>query len=98
MISIHTPDTVTNEYGERVQTYHVSYTTRARVMNDRGGRELQNGEVFNSYRKTFLIRSYVPISERDLIEYKGKKYRVITIDDRTEDFNDKEVITELVNE
>lgn len=81
-----------------MQNYAVSYTTRARVINDRGGRDLANGEVFNSYAKTFLVRSYVPISERDLIQFKGKKYRVLSIDDRTEDYNDKQVITELINE
>ena len=98
VIKVETPDTIINEYGERVQTYHVSYTTRARVIHDRGSRDLANGEVFNSYSKTFLVRSYVPVSERDLIQYKGKKYRILTIEDRTEDYNDKQIVTELLNE
>lgn len=98
VINVLSPQSTKNEYGELVQEYVVTYTTRARVVNDRGSRDLANGEVFNSYSKTFLVRSYVPVSERDLIQYKGKKYRVITIDDRTETSNDKQIVTELINE
>lgn len=98
VINVLSPQSTKNEYGELVQDYAVSYTTRARVIHDRGSRDLANGEVFYSYSKTFLVRSYVPITEKDLIQYKGKKYRVITIDDRTETSNDKQIVTELLNE
>lgn len=97
-IKILTPKTTVNEYGEKIQEYSVSYKTRARVIHDNGSRENSNGEIFYPYQKTFNIRSYVPLTEFDLIEFESKRYRVITIENRIEDRNDKLVITELIND
>lgn len=98
IIQVLTPTTTVNEYGEQIQEYNLKYTTRARVLHDSGSRVNENGEIFYPYQKTFNIRSYVPIAEFDLIEFEGKRYRVITIENRIEDQNDKLVITELINE
>ena len=98
IIKILTPTTTVNEYGEQIQEYNLKYTTRARVLHDSGSRTNENGEIFYPYQKTFNIRSYVPITEFDLIEFESKRYRVITIENRIEDQNDKLVITELINE
>lgn len=97
-IKILTPQSEINEYGEKVQEYKLKYTTRARVLHDNGTRENNNGEIFYPYQKTFNVRGYVPVDEFDLIEYKGKRYRITTIDDRLEDFNDKLIITDLIND
>ena len=97
-INILSPQTETNEYGEQVQTYTLKYKTRARVLHDNGNRSLENGEIVYPYQKTFNIRSYVPVTEYDLIEFEDKRYRIITIENRIETHNDKLVITELINE
>lgn len=97
-IKILAPQTKINEFGEQVQQYIEKYKTRARVLHDSGTRTTENGEIFYPYQKTFNVRSYVPITEIDLIEFEDKKYRVITIENRIETNNDKLVITELVND
>lgn len=97
-ITILKPVSETNEFGELVQDYEFKYKTRARVLHDNGSRATENGEIFYPYQKTFNIRSYVPITEYDLIVFESKRYRVITIENRIEDNNDKLVITELIND
>lgn len=97
-IKILAPKTEINEFGEQVQEYEIKYSTRARVFHDNGSRTTENGEIFYPYQKAFNIRSYVPITEFDLIEFENKRYRVITIENRIEDYNDKLVITELIND
>lgn len=98
IIKILEPKTEINEFGEQVQEYVLKYKTRARVLHDSGSRTTENGEIFYPYQKTFNVRSYVPITEFDVIEFEGKRYRVITIENRIEDYNDKLVITELIND
>lgn len=98
MIEIFRPTSEVNEYGEKIQTYGLIYSTRARVEHNGGNRTNTNNEIFHDYQKAFTVRNYVPIQETDLIEYNGKRYRVLTIEDRKHDFNDKVVITELINE
>ena len=96
-ITILTPKTTINEFGEQVQEYEFKYKTRARVLHDNGSRDIVNGEIFYPYKKSFNVRSYVPINEFDIIEFEGHQYRVVTIDNRIEKTNDKLVVTELIN-
>lgn len=96
-ITILTPKTTINEFGEQVQEYEEKYKTRARVLHDNGSRNIENGEIFYPYQKSFNVRSYVPINEFDIIEFEGHQYRIITIDNRIERSNDKLVVTELIN-
>lgn len=98
VITILTPTSNVNEFGEKVQTYSIRYTTRARVEHDSGTRSNENNEIFYSYQKSFTVRSYVPVNEFDLIQYNGKKYRITSIDDRIKTHNDKLIITELIND
>lgn len=98
IINIYSPTSTVNEFGEKVQTYSLSYRTRAKVDHNSGLRDNQNNEVFYTYQKTFTVRSYVPINEFDQVDYNGKRYRILTIEDRTKDYNDKQIITELINE
>lgn len=98
VINILSPTSTVNEFGEKVQSYDVTYTTRARVEHNNGSRGNENNEIFYSYQKTFTVRSYVPVTEFDLVEYNKKRYRIITIDDRIKVNNDKLIITELIND
>lgn len=98
VIKILTPTSTINEFGEKVQSYNVTYCTRARVEHDSGHRSNENNEIFYSYQKSFTVRSYVPVTEFDLVEYNGKRYRILSIDDRIKVNNDKLIITELIND
>lgn len=97
VITILAPETTINEFGEQVQEYKFKYKTRSRVLHDNGSRDIVNGEIFYPYRKSFDVRSYVPVTEFDIIEFEGHQYRVITIDNRIEHTNDKVIVTELIN-
>lgn len=98
IIKVLSPSSTTNSFGELIQTFTPTYRTRARVDHQSGNREIENNEIYYAYTKTFQVRSYVPVTEKDLIEYKGKRYRIITIEDRKEDENDKILTTEQINE
>lgn len=98
VIKILSPTSTVNEFGEKIQSYSVTYTTRARVDHNSGTRSNENNEIFYSYQKTFTVRSYVPVTEFDLVEYNTKKYRIITIEDRIKEYNDKLILTELIND
>lgn len=98
IIRIYSPTSTVNEYGEKVQTYVKTYETRARVLHDNGTRTTENNEIFYSYQKTFNVRSYVPVTEFDQIEYNDKRYRILSIEDRVKTSNDKLIITELIND
>lgn len=56
-----------------------------------------NQEEFFAYTVTFTVRSYVPVTERDQIEFRGKRFRILTIEER-ELQNDKVIRAELINE
>lgn len=97
IIEILSPTNTKNEFGEIIQEYKVTYRTRAKVSNQSGNRTMENNEIFYMYNKTFQVRSYVPVKDRDLIRFKGNDYRILTIEDRKEEENDKIIYTELVN-
>ena len=86
-----------NPYGEKTGIWENKFTTRARIINDSGNRNLENEEIVFNYYKTFQMRSYVPITEDDRIKWDEKYYRVLTIEHR-KDLNDIIVKTELINE
>ena len=97
VINILSPKEVVNDYGERTTTYTKSYTTRARVEYNNGGRRNENDEIVFDYSKTFTIYPYVPVVETCIIEWQKRQYRILTIEYRRE-FNELIINTELINE
>ncbi len=97
VVKIFQPQETVNEYGERTTEYVEEYSTRAKVEYNTGNRANENDEIVFSYFKTFNFRSYVPLAETSLIEWQGKRYRILTVERRRE-WNDIIVNTELVNE
>lgn len=92
--------TTKNEFGEEQSTiYCEKFRTRADVIADNGNREVDSGEVFYAYIKTFIVWDYIDdmIDEFDRIVYKGKPYRIITkdVDEQNKLLTIK---TELMNE
>ena len=86
-----------NDYGEREITTQLDYTTRAKVEETSGSRQNENNEIVYDHLKTFYTRSYIQITDTDIIEFDGRKWRVISIDRRKE-YNDIKIATELINE
>ena len=96
-IGIYRPVTSQNEFGEIVQEYKPWYCTRSRVVSNGGSRELMNNEILYQYRKIFEVHQYVDVKETDIIHWKDKRYRILSIEfDRTQ--MKKVIITELIDE
>ena len=96
-IDIYRPISNQNEFGEMVQEYKPWYCTRARAVSNGGSRELMNNEIFYPYRKIFEIHQYVDVKETDIIHWKDKRYRILSIDlDRTQ--MKKVIMCELIDE
>lgn len=86
-----------SDSGEQQEQWVVGPMTRANVKQTSGARTEPNKEVFYEYMKTFIIHYYVNVDDFDRILYKGKQYRILSIDeDRLA--NHKSIMTELVNE
>lgn len=96
-ITIFHPTIIYNEYGEANEEYKEVYTTRANVDHNSGARTVENNEIVFDYTKTFNVRSYVPVTDADRIEWQGKMYRILTTQQRRE-YNDIMITAELINE
>ncbi len=83
--------------GQQKESWEVIKQTRANVRQTSGNRTDQNNEVFYEYMKTFIVHKFVEVDEFDRIEYNGKQYRILSIDEDRH-LNQKTIMTELVNE
>lgn len=75
---------VKNDFGEEVESYYESSSTRAGVSHQSTSRTVINSEIQYPYTKFFVIRNYVDVTENDLIKYENKYYRVLSIEDNDE--------------
>lgn len=96
IISFLAPTTVKDGYGSTNIEYVKVITTRADVKYNSGAREVVNNEILNSYGFQFTVRSYHDVNEKMLIEWKSKRYRILSIDDTEK--SKLTINTELVNE
>lgn len=96
-IEIYREVKVQNTFGELVSELQLVYTTMAKVQHLSGTRTVINSEITFPYHKNFAIRMYVPIEDDDQILYKGKYYRVMSIDEDPELWM-KVVQTQIVEE
>ena len=96
-IEIYSPTTIKNEYGEETTSYIWSYSTRARLIHDRGNRDIENNEVVFNHFKTFHVRIYVPVHNLDRIKWNDEFYRIVDIEpDRK--LQEKIIKVELIND
>lgn len=86
-----------DSYGSNVSEWKDILSTRAEVKSNTGNRELNNGEIINTYTVTFTIRFYHNIKEQMRILHSGRKYRILSINKELY----KQAVTiigELINE
>lgn len=86
-----------NEFGVTEISYEFKYSTRARVNYSNGSRTMDNDEIFYSVDRDFIVRSYVPIVDTDIIEWNDEKWRVLTID-KNKHYNNILIRTTKINE
>lgn len=73
--------TKSNEFGEEENSvYSEKLKARADVVYDSGNRTNDNGEIFYSYTKTFILWDYFDekVNEFDRIVYKGNYYKILS--------------------
>lgn len=97
LVEIYKPSIESNEFGEQVQVYIKRVDTRAQVIYDSGQRNTSNNEIIYNYQKTFKFRRYIELMENYQLKYKGKMYRILSIEDIRQ-YNHKVVRAELINE
>lgn len=96
-VDIMRPTTVRTVYGDEHVDYYVEYQTRARVENMTSQRTEENSEVLYNFQKRFTLRVYVPVQEFDRIRWKGKYYRIVSLEKDEREMRIT-VIGELVND
>lgn len=97
VIDIYQLDTEKTEYGTIKTSYSKKYHTRAYVQFNSENQVVSEGEVWFPVNRTFIVRAYVPVIETDIIEFEGKRYRILSINEN-KFYNDKAIITTLIND
>ena len=86
----------TDEYGGTTFSYEDAIRTKAKVTYKGGNRLDSNNEIHYYYSIEFTIRGYHQVNEDMVVLYKGKRYRILSIDYTIRE--QKKIITELIND
>lgn len=96
-IDLYALQTNKTEYGTIKTEYVLKYHTRAFVQFNSENQTISEGEIFYPINRTFITRAYVPVTETDLIEFEGKRYKILSIN-KNKYYNDIEIVTTLKND
>ena len=96
-IEIQALQTTKTEYGTIKTEYVKKYETRAHIIFNSENQVISEGEIFYPVNRTFVVRSYVPVTETDRIIYDNKKWKILSIN-KNDYYGNIEIITTLVNE
>lgn len=97
LIKIYKPQVIINEYGEQDEKFVYLKTIRAREIYNSGNRQNENGDITYNYQRTFEVRHYQPITDRDRIEYNGKMYIILSVEPLDHE-NYLRIACDIVNE
>lgn len=86
----------TTDFGETRYSYQDKYDTRACINYVKGKRIVDDDEIFYSVNRDFIVRSYVPICDTDIIEWDNNRWQVLSID-RDHKYNNIVVHTTKIN-
>lgn len=95
-IDIYELTTNKTEYGTIQTEYQLKYHTRAYARFNSENMTVSEGEIFFPVNRTFIVRSYVPVTETDQVEFEGKRYKILSIN-KNKYYNDTEIQTVLLN-
>lgn len=86
-INIYELTVTATEFGDTHDEYSFKYSCRARVNYSTGSRTVDNDAIFYSEDREFIVRSYVPIKNTDIIEWDNFLWQVLSID-KNKAYND----------
>lgn len=96
-ITIYKLVTYKTPYGTIESHYMIKCAERAHVIFNSESQVVSEGEIWYPVNRTFIVRAYVPVIETDLIEFEGKRYKILSIN-KNKYYNDIEIITTLKND
>lgn len=84
------------QYGTIKKDYQHKYQARAHVIFNSENQVISEGEVYYPINRTFIVRAFIPVKETDVIEFEGKRYKIMSINKNIY-YNDIEIVTTLIN-
>ena len=96
-LDILTLTTTKTKYGTISTSYEPKYSTHCHVIFDSESQVVSEGEILYPINRTFVVRAYVPVTEKDRLIFEGKKYKILSIN-KNEYYGNIEIKTTLVNE
>jgi head-tail adaptor len=98
IVSFYEPNTIRTQSGAESTTYELCYECRASVTYANLDRVNENGDIFYSRAVKIEIRTpFREIDERMQIIWHSKKYRIISVEPRSET-QSVVIYSELINE
>lgn len=88
---------VKTDTGSEDNTYVLDHKCRARVSYSGGDRTNENGDIFYAHFINFEIRQGLDFDELYRIEWKGRYYRILYIEQDRRNMSTR-ITTELINE
>ena len=70
---------VQSESGFKHTTEIKRFTTRAYRARNKENYVVDAGELFHSTELTFILRNRKEVTETDIVEYKGERYRITSL-------------------
>ena len=88
---------VKTETGSEDNTYVAEHNCRAKVNYSGGTRTNENGDIFYAHFINFEIRQGLDFDELYRIEWKGRQYRILYIEQDRRNMSTR-ITTELIND
>ena len=95
-IQIYTLATEKTVYGTIKTSWTEKYSTRAHIIFNSESQVVSEGEIFYPTNRTFVVRSYVPVTETDRIHWDNKDWKINSIN-KNDYYGNIEIQTTLVN-
>lgn len=96
-IELYALQTTKTQYGTIKTEYIKKYDTRAHIIFGSENQVISEGEIFYPINRTFVVRSYVPVTETDRIKWDNKWWKILSIN-KNDYYGNIEIMTTIVNE
>lgn len=84
------------QYGTIKKDYQHKCQARTHVIFNSENQVISEGEVYYPINRTFIVRAFIPVKETDVIEFEGKRYKIMSINKNIY-YNDIEIVATLIN-
>jgi head-tail adaptor len=96
-IEIYALVTTKTQYGTIKTEYTKKYDTRSHIIFGSENQVISEGEIFYPINRTFVVRSYVPVTETDRIKWDNKWWKILSIN-KNDYYGNIEISCTVVND